>query len=124
MAQTNRTTTKDAHVDAIHSGLPHVGRGSLGAAGLAGVAYVLCGSLTPPDGPPVATATAAQVRDHVTASGTAIQAAAIAGMLGVAAALVFFAGLTRQVRDRLPGSPLGGPRRSRRVCSWSSTSGW
>ena len=28
------------------------------------------------------------------------------GMLAIAAALVFFAGLTRQVRDRLPGSLL------------------
>jgi len=107
MTPTNPTTINDTDVGEVAADLPNVGRGALGAAGLAGVAYTLCMFFTSPDGPPVATATAQQVRDHVTSNGTTIQVAAIGGMLGITAALIFFAALTRQVRDRLPRSLLG-----------------
>jgi hypothetical protein len=99
MALTHRTTTHDAT-------LPAVGRGALLAAGVAGLIYALSTFGTFPDGPPVSTATAAQIRDHVTTNGTAIRASAVVGMVAIAAALIFFAALTRQVRDRLPGSLL------------------
>ncbi len=107
MTPTNPTTINDTDVGEVAADLPNVGRGALGAAGLAGVAYTLCMFFTSPDGPPVATATAQQVRDHVTSNGTTIQVAAIGGMLGITAALIFFAALTRQVRDRLPRSLFG-----------------
>ena len=99
MAVTHRTT-----ID--HPTLPAVGRGALLAAGFAGLVYVLSTFVTFPDGPPVSTATATQIREHVTANGAAIRAGAIVGMLAVSAALVFFVALTRQARDRLPGSLL------------------
>lgn len=99
MALTHRTRIEDPT-------LPAVGTGALIAAGLAGLLYGLSMSGTFPDGPSISTATATQIREHVTANGTAIRASAVMGMLAIAAALVFFAGLTRQVRDRLPGSLL------------------
>ena len=86
--------------------LPPIGRGALAAAGLAGLTYWLGGMATFPDGPTMATASAQQVRDHVTTTGGSIQVAAFAGMVAVAASLVLVAGLVRQVRDRLPGSLL------------------
>jgi hypothetical protein len=99
MALTHRSTIDDPT-------LPAVGRGALLAAGLAGLVYALSTFGTFPDGPPISTATATQIRDHVTTNGTAIRASAVVGMLAIAAALVFFSAATRQVRDRLPGSLL------------------
>ena len=46
------------------------------------------------------------MRDPVAKTGGAAQVAAMAGMVGLEAALLFFAALVRQVRDRLPGSLL------------------
>lgn len=83
-----------------------VGRGALVAAGLAGLTYWAAGLATFPDGPTLSTATASQVRDHVARDGAAIQGAAAAGMVALAAGLVFVAALARQIRDRLPRSLL------------------
>jgi hypothetical protein len=83
-----------------------VGRSSLAVAGLAGLTYWFTGWASFPDGPAISTATAQQVRDHVTTTAGAIQGATIAGMIGVAASVVFLAAIVRQVRDRLPASLL------------------
>jgi hypothetical protein len=99
MALTHRTTINDPT-------LPAAGRGALLTAGVSGFVYALSTFGTFPDGPPVSTATATQIRDHVTSNGTTIRASAVVGMVAVAAALVFFAALTRQVRDRLAASLL------------------
>ncbi len=99
MALTHRTTIDDPT-------LPSVGRGALLAAGVAGLVYALSTFGTFPDGPNVATATATQIRDHVTTNGAAIRGSAVVSMAAIAAALVFFSALTRQVRDRMPGSLL------------------
>ncbi len=98
--------TTEPAVDNNPTRLHGPGSGALATAGLAGLAYWATGFVTFPDGPTMATASAQQVRDHVARSGGAIQVAAIAGMVGLAAALIFFAALVRQVRDRLPGSLL------------------
>lgn len=99
MSTAQHTTIDDPAV-------PRAGRAALLLAGLAGLVYGLCTFGTFPDGPGIATATADQVRQHVTASGATIRADAVVGMVAVTAALVFFCALTRQVRDRLPGSLL------------------
>ena len=67
----------------------------------AGLVYAVSTFGTFPDGPDLSTATAPQIRDHVAANSTTIRADALVGMIAVAAATVFFAALTRQVRDRL-----------------------
>ena len=86
--------------------LPALGRGALATAGFAGLIYWFAAWGSFPEGPAQSTATAQQVRDHIATSGSAIQGAAFAGMIGVAAGMVFVAALVRQVRDRLPGSML------------------
>jgi hypothetical protein len=92
--------------DPVAGHVAAVGRGSLAAAGIAGLTYFLSSSGSFPDGPQMSTATAQEIRDHVTASGGAIQGPAFAGMVGIAAALIFVPALARQVRDRLPNSLL------------------
>ena len=49
MTPTNPTTINDTDVGEVAADLPNVGRGALGAAGLAGVAYTLCMFFTSPD---------------------------------------------------------------------------
>lgn len=90
----------------VDNPLPAMGRGALGAAGVAGLVYWFAGWATFPDGPAMTSVTAQQAREYVTTSGGAIQAGAVAGMVGVAAAIIFVAALVRQVRDRLPESML------------------
>lgn len=97
MSLNQRTTTDDSTV-------PARSRGALLTTGAAGLVYALSTFGTFPDGPEISTATAKQVREHVSANSTIIRADALVGMAAVAAALVFFAALTRQVRDRLAGS--------------------
>lgn len=87
-------------------GAAGVGRGALAAAGVAGLVYVVAGWVTFPDGPSMGTASADQIRAHISTSGGAIQGAVATGVLALAAALVFVPALVRQVRDRLPGSLL------------------
>ena len=103
-------TVQHPHDDVVVEGpspdLPAQGRGALAAGGLAGLAYWFAGWASFPDGPQVTTASAQQIRDHLTTTGSAIQVAAVAGMVGVAAAVVFVAALVRQIRDRLPQSML------------------
>ena len=108
----HRATDTEHHLDAglvveAHStNLPAQGRGALAAGGLAGLTYWFAGWASFPDGPPVTTASAEQIRDHLTTTGSSIQVSAVAGMAGVAAAIVFVAALVRQIRDRLPESML------------------
>jgi hypothetical protein len=83
-----------------------VGRGALAAGGVSGLIYLVAGWITFPDGPTMGTASADEIRAHISASGGTIQAAAAAGVVALAAALVFVPALVRQVRDRLPGSLL------------------
>jgi hypothetical protein len=99
-------TTPETPADLERPDQPAPGRGALAATGFAGLVFWITGLFSFPDGPPMATATAQQVRDHVTAQGTAMQVSALAGMVSLAAALVFVAALVRQVRDRLPASLL------------------
>ena len=96
----------DVAVEDHPTDLPAQGRGALAAGGLAGLAYWFAGWAPFPDGPQVTTASAQQIRDHITTTGNSIQVAALAGMVGVAAAVVFVAALVRQIRDRLPESML------------------
>jgi hypothetical protein len=104
-----RGTTAATHqtpVDLERPDQPALGRGAVAATGFAGLLFWITGLLGFPDGPPMATATAQQVRDHVVAQGTSMQGSALVGMVGVAAGMVFVAALVRQVRDRLPTSLL------------------
>jgi hypothetical protein len=83
-----------------------VGRGALAAAGVTGLIYFVAGWVTFPDGPTMGTASADEIRAHISTSGAAIQVAMGAGVIALAASMVFAPALVRQVRDRLPGSIL------------------
>jgi hypothetical protein len=97
------TTTHETPADVERPGRPVLGRSALAATGFAGLVFWITGLFSFPDGPPMATATAQQVRDHVTAQGTSLQ---VSAMVSLAAALFFVAGMVRQIRDRLPASLL------------------
>jgi hypothetical protein len=76
-------------------------------AALAALAFLgvsLAGS--PVQGPPVETATAAQIRDHLTRNAGAVRLEAVGTALVVPTLLVFAAALACLVRNRLPASPL------------------
>jgi hypothetical protein len=82
-------------------------RGALLTAAIAGSCYFLLGLATPSkDGPPVATATADQIRTFVTENATALRIATAVGVLSVVTVLMFTAALARQVSSRLPHSTL------------------
>lgn len=87
-------------------GTAAVGRGALAAAGVAGLTYLVAGWVTFPDGPTMGTASADEIRAHISASAGPIQGATAAGVIALSAAIVFVPALVRQVRDRLPGSLL------------------
>jgi hypothetical protein len=78
----------------------------LAAAGSAAVFLLLAGIGGTPTGPPVETATAAQIRAYLEQNDTSIRAAALGTALLVPTLLVFTAALARLVRNRLPGSLL------------------
>jgi hypothetical protein len=81
-------------------------RGALLAAAISGTLYSL-GALTPQvDGPPVETATAAQIRAFLTEHDTGLRVLATAAALAIPLVLVFTVSLARLIRHRLPGSPL------------------
>jgi hypothetical protein len=76
-------------------------------AALAALAFlVLSGVSSPVDGPPPETATAAQIRDHLTQNLGAMRFQAVGIALTIPVLLVFTAALAVLVRNRLPGSPL------------------
>lgn len=106
-AQPRRSVTPDPGPQgAPGSAATAVGRGALAAAGVAGLVFFVAGWVTFPDGPTMGTASAGEIRSHISASGGAIQGAVGAGVIALAAAMVFVPALVRQVRDRLPGSML------------------
>jgi hypothetical protein len=84
----------------------HGERGALIAAAISGTLYAL-GALTPQvDGPPVETATAAQIRTFLTEHDTGLRVLGAGAALAIPLVLVFTVSLARLIRSRLPGSPL------------------
>jgi hypothetical protein len=79
-------------------------RAALLAAAISGITYFLLGLITPPDGPPVETATAAQIRVFLIENNAGLRIGALVGALAIPTVLVFTAALARLVRSRLPGS--------------------
>jgi hypothetical protein len=100
-----------------HTDVPRTTDGDLAAdradqaprltAALAALAFlVLSAFSSPADGPPPETATAAQIRDHLTQHAGAMRLEAVGIALVVCVLLVLTAALARLVRNRLPGSLL------------------
>jgi hypothetical protein len=82
-------------------------RGALAASAVSGLLLFLLGLVaTPPDGPAVGTATADQIREFVRENDLALRLAVTAGLLVVAALVVFVGALAARIRAAAPGSPL------------------
>ena len=81
-------------------------RGALLAAAISGILYVLLGLVVPPDGPPVETASAAQIREFLAEHQSARRLGALVGAVAIPTVLVFTVSLARLVRSRLPDSML------------------
>jgi hypothetical protein len=91
---------------ATHGGLARRDRPALLTGAVAGIAFLLAGFVSPPQGPDMTTATAEQIRSFLAGNTAALRIATVAGLIGVVAALMFIACLTRLVRTRLPESML------------------
>jgi hypothetical protein len=105
MSRSDEAQTSTATTDELQR--PPNDRGALLAAAVTGIAYFLLGLVTPPDGPPVETATAAQIRAFLVDNSAALRIGALVGTLAIPTVLVFTAALARLVRTRLPGSMHG-----------------
>jgi hypothetical protein len=75
-------------------------------AAVSGIALFLSAWLQTPEGPPLDTATAAQIRDYVTSNDIAIRVGAAGGLSAVLLVIAFTATLAQLIRSRLPGSIL------------------
>jgi hypothetical protein len=93
------TTTLDARK-------PRTTRGATLTAAVAGPLFLLLGLAMPADGPPVATATAAQIRSYALGQATALRIGALAGVAAVVVLLVLTAAFAQLVRAALPESML------------------
>jgi hypothetical protein len=81
-------------------------RSVLLAAAISGTLYALGALVTQVDGPPVETATAAQIRAFLAEHETGLRIAATAGALAIPLVLIFTVSLARLIRNRQPSSPL------------------
>ncbi len=81
-------------------------RGALLATAISGTLYALGAFVPQVDGPPVETATAAQIRAFLAANDTGLRILATCGALAIPLVLVFTVSLARLIRSRLPGSLL------------------
>ena len=81
-------------------------RGALLAAAISGLFYFLGFFVPQVDGPPVETATAAQIRSFLADHDTGLRANATWGAIAIALVLVFTVSLARLIRGRSAGSPL------------------
>jgi hypothetical protein len=77
-------------------------RGAAITAAVTGPLLLVVSFAQPPDGPDVATATAAQIRTWALSQATALRIGALGGMLALALLLIFTAALTRILRDARP----------------------
>ncbi|MGK5683522.1 hypothetical protein [Actinoplanes sp. URMC 104] len=78
------------------------------AAAVSGILFFLGAWLVPAEGPSPATATAAQIRDHVAANDVALRVGAAAELAGVVLFVVFVAAVAQLIRNRRPASLLAG----------------
>lgn len=85
-------------------GLPD--RGALLAGAISAILYVVLSLVVPPDGPPVETASAAQIRVFLADHHAALRLGALVGAVAIPTVLVFTASLARLVRSRQHGSML------------------
>ena len=85
---------------------PRTARGAALTAAVAGPLFLLLGFAMPADGPPVATATAAQIRAYALSQVTAQRIGALAGVAAVVVLLVLTAAFAQLVRAALPESML------------------
>jgi hypothetical protein len=85
---------------------PRTARGAALTAAVAGPLFLLLGFAMPPDGPPVATATAAQIRAYAVGQATTLRIGTLAGVAGVVVVLVLTAAFAQVVRAALPESVL------------------
>ena len=81
-------------------------RGAALTAAVAGPLFLLLGFAIPADGPPLATATAAQIRSYALGQATAVRIGTLAGVAGVVVVLVLTAAFAQVVRTALPDSML------------------
>jgi uncharacterized protein DUF4386 len=79
-------------------------RGALLAAAISGILYFILGWVIPPDGPPVETASAAQIRVFLAENHSVLRLGALVGAMAIPTMLVFTVSLARLLRSRLPGS--------------------
>ncbi|WP_328472247.1 hypothetical protein OHA21_09365 [Actinoplanes sp. NBC_00393] len=85
---------------------PVVGRGAALTAAVAGPLILVLSFTQPPDGPDMATASAAQIRTWALSQATALRIGALGGVLSLAVLLTATAALSRVIRDALPRSLL------------------
>ena len=81
-------------------------RGTLLAAAISGVLYVLFVFVPQVDGPPVETASADQIRSFLAGNGSGLRGIATASAVAIPLILVFTVSLARLIRSRSQGSPL------------------
>ena len=81
-------------------------RGPMLTVAISGLLYFAGFLLPQVDGPPVETATAAQIRSFLADHDTGLRVTATAGALAIALVLVFTVSLARLIRQRSAGSPL------------------
>ncbi|HEY7274218.1 MAG TPA: hypothetical protein VH502_15915 [Actinoplanes sp.] len=85
---------------------PRTARGAALTAAVAGPLFLLLGFAMPADGPPVGTATAAQIRVYALGQGTALRIGTLAGVAAVVVLLMLTAAFAQVVRSALPESML------------------
>lgn len=93
------TTTLDTRT-------PRTTRGAALTAAVAGPLFLLLGFAMPADGPPLGSATAAQIRAYALGQATAIRIGTLAGVASVVVLLVLTAAFAQLVRAALPDSML------------------
>jgi hypothetical protein len=77
-------------------------RDALLAAAVSGILYFILGWVIPPDGPPVETASAAQIRVFLAEHHSMLRLGALVGAVAIPTVLVFTVSLARLIRSRLP----------------------
>ena len=92
--------------DAATRGSADSDRGALRAAAISGALYVVVAFAPQVDGPPVESASAAQIRTFLDAHGAEMRVLATAMALAIPLVLVFTASLARLIRSRAAGSAL------------------
>jgi hypothetical protein len=85
---------------------PRTARGAALTTAIAGPLFLLLAFAMPADGPPVATATAAQIRAYALEQATALRIGTLAGVASVVVVLVLTAAFAQVVRAALPDSML------------------